>query len=132
MWNRVKSFWRKPFDFCHVKLFLGQSLFLPCFFKNREAAYFFPPHRWGGRGGGHSWPEYLPMGMPHKFCVAGLLTSDIYSKLKKNFYKEHLNVTWEEFLLSKFGLWIDACSSTNNTLHSSGRAVEKTDILFHT
>ena len=72
------------------------------------------------------------MGMPHKFCVAGLLTSDIYSKLKKNFYKEHLNVTWEEFLLSKFGLWIDACSSTNNTLHSSGRAVEKTDILFHT
>ena len=39
----VKSFWGKPFDFCHVKFFWGQSLFLPCFWKNREAAYFFPP-----------------------------------------------------------------------------------------
>ena len=50
MWNGVKSFWGKPFDFCHV-IFLDQSLFHPCFWKNKEAAYFSlrtPPHP--GRG----------------------------------------------------------------------------------
>ena len=39
-------------------------------------------------------------------------------------------MTWEEFLTTKFGLWIDTHSSTENTLHSSGRAVEKSDILL--
>ena len=32
-------------------------------------------------------------------------------------------MTWEEFLTTKFGLWIDSLSSTDNTLHGSGRAV---------
>ena len=32
---------------------------------------------------------------------------------------------WEEFLTTKFGLWIDTRSSTDNTLHGSGKAVEK-------
>ena len=35
-----------------------------------------------------------------------------------------------EFLTAKFGPWIDARSSTDNTLHGSGRAVEKSDILL--
>ena len=39
-------------------------------------------------------------------------------------------MTWEEFLTTKFGLWIDTHSSTENTLHSSGRAVEKSGILL--
>ena len=39
-------------------------------------------------------------------------------------------MTWEEFLTTKFGLWIDTSSSTNNTLHDSGRAVEKSGILL--
>ena len=39
-------------------------------------------------------------------------------------------MTWEEFLTRKFGLWIDTRSSTNNTLHGSGRAVEKSGILL--
>ena len=39
-------------------------------------------------------------------------------------------MTWEEFLTTKFGLWIDTRSSTNNTLHGSGRAVEKSGILL--
>ena len=39
-------------------------------------------------------------------------------------------MTWEEFLTTKFGLWIDMCSSTDNTLHGSGRTVEKSDILL--
>ena len=39
-------------------------------------------------------------------------------------------MTWEEFLKTKFGLWIDTRCSTNNTLHGSGRAVEKSGILL--
>ena len=39
-------------------------------------------------------------------------------------------MTWEEVLTTKFGLWIDARSSTDNTLHGSGRTVEKSGILL--
>ena len=39
-------------------------------------------------------------------------------------------MTWEEFLTTKFGLWIATRSSTDNTLHSSGRAVEKSGTLL--
>ena len=39
-------------------------------------------------------------------------------------------MTWEEFLTTKFGLWIDTRSSTDNTLNGSGRAVEKSGILL--
>ena len=38
-------------------------------------------------------------------------------------------MTWEEFLTTKFGLWIDTRSSTDSTLHGSGRAVEKSGTL---
>ena len=69
-------------------------------------------------------------GMPHELFVAGLQTRDIYPELKKYFYKEHSDVTWEEFLTTKFGLCIDTRSSTDNTLHGSGRAVEKGGILL--
>ena len=41
-------------------------------------------------------------------------------------------MTWEEFLTTKFGLWIDTCLSTDNTLHGSGRTVEKSGILLQT
>ena len=36
----------------------------------------------------------------------------------------------EEFLTTKFVLWTDTRSSTDNTYHSSGRAVEKSGILL--
>ena len=39
-------------------------------------------------------------------------------------------MTWQEFLATKLGLWIDTRSSTDNTLHCSGRAAEKSGILF--
>ena len=39
-------------------------------------------------------------------------------------------MTWEEFLTTTFGLWIDTCSSTDNMLHGRGRAVEKRGILL--
>ena len=36
----------------------------------------------------------------------------------------------EGLLTTKFGLWIDTRSSTDNTLHGSGRTVEKNCILL--
>ena len=69
-------------------------------------------------------------GMPHQLFAAGLQPRGIYPELIKYFYKEHSNVTWEEILTTKFGLWIDTRSSTDNTLHGSGRAVGKSSILL--
>ena len=46
-------------------------------------------------------------GMPHKLFATGLQARDIYPELKKYFYKENSNVTWEEFVTTKCGLWID-------------------------
>ena len=54
----------------------------------------------------------------------------IYPELKKYFYKKHSNVTWEDFLTTKLGLWIDTHSSTDNTFHGSERALKKNGILF--
>ena len=35
--------------------------------------------------------------MPHQLFAAGLQARDIYPELKKYFYKEHSNVTWNNF-----------------------------------
>ena len=69
-------------------------------------------------------------GMPHQLFAARLHNRDIYPELKKYFYKKQSDATWKEFLTKFFGLWIDTHSSTSNTLHGSGRAVEKSDILL--
>ena len=54
--------------------------------------------------------------------VCGWFTGYRYlSGAKKHFYKENSDVTWEEFLATKFGLWIDTRAITDNTLHGSGR-----------
>ena len=68
--------------------------------------------------------------MPHQLFTAVLQARDIYPYLKTYFYKEHSNVTWEEFLKTKFGLRTDTRSSTNNTIHGSARALEKSGILL--
>ena len=39
-------------------------------------------------------------------------------------------MTWEEFLTTKFWLWIDTRLSTDNTFHGSSRAKEKSGILL--
>ena len=39
-------------------------------------------------------------------------------------------MTWEEFLTTKFGLWIGTRLSIDNTIHGSGRIVEKSGILL--
>ena len=69
-------------------------------------------------------------GVPHQLFAAGLQARDIYPEIKKYFYREHSSVTWEEFLTTKFGLWVDTRLSTDNTLHGSGRAVEKSGVLL--
>ena len=46
-------------------------------------------------------------GMPRQLFAVRLRVVDIYLELKKYFYKENSNVTWEDFLTTKFGLWID-------------------------
>ena len=68
-------------------------------------------------------------GLGHQLFKHGLQARDIYPEIKKYFYKEDSHVTWEEFLTTKFGLWIDTRSSTENIPHGSGRAVEKGGIL---
>ena len=50
--------------------------------------------------------------MPNQLFGAGIQARDIYPELKIYFYKEHSNVTWEEFITTKFRLWIDTRSST--------------------
>ena len=68
--------------------------------------------------------------MPHHLFAAGLQAKDIYPELKKYYYKQNSSVTWEEFLTTKFGLWIDTRSSTENAHHGSGRTVEKSSIVL--
>ena len=69
-------------------------------------------------------------GMPHQLFAAGFQARDIYPEIKKYFYREHSNVTWEEFLTTKFGSLVDMRSSTYKTPHGSGRTVKKSDILL--
>ena len=66
--------------------------------------------------------------MPHQLYAAGLQARDNYPELKKYFYKENSNVTWEVFLSTE--LWIVTRSSSDNTLHDSGRTVEKSGMLL--
>ena len=69
-------------------------------------------------------------GMPHKLFVTGLQAREIYPELKKYFYKKNSDVTWKDFLTTKFALWIDTCLSIDYALHGSGRAVKKSRILL--
>ena len=43
---------------------------------------------------------------------------------------EHSNVTWEEVLTTKFRLWVDKRSRTDNVLHGNSRAKVKSRILL--
>ena len=68
--------------------------------------------------------------MLHQLFAGGLQARDIYPELKKYFYREHSNVTLEEFLITKSWLWVDIRSSTDNNLHGNGGIKEKSGILF--
>ena len=67
-------------------------------------------------------------GIPHQLYPGGVLSRNIFPKAKKYFYKPDSDVTWGEFLTTKFGLWIDVRSSNDNQLHGSGRTVERSGI----
>ena len=58
-------------------------------------------------------------GIPRQLFAAGLQAREIYPELSKYFYKENSDATWEDFLTTKFALWIDTRSSIDNTLHGS-------------
>ena len=68
--------------------------------------------------------------MPHQLFVAGLQAREIYPELSKYFYKKNSDVTWEDFLTTKFEKLIDTRLSIDNTLYGSGRAVGKSGILL--
>ena len=68
--------------------------------------------------------------MGHQLFKHRLQARDICPEIKKYFYKENSDVTWDKFLTTKFSLWIDARSSTDKTLHGSGRVVEESGILL--
>ena len=67
----------------------------------------------------------VTIGIPYQLYEGGLQARNIYPELKKCFYKENSDVTWEKFLTTKFALWIDTRSSTDNTLHGSSMIVNK-------
>ena len=67
----------------------------------------------------------MTIGIPHQLYKGGLQVRGIYPEPKKYFYKENSDVTWEEFLATKFALWIDTHLSADNTLHGSGMIVNK-------
>ena len=69
-------------------------------------------------------------GMPYQLFATGLQAREIYPELEKSFYEESSDVTWEDFLTTKFALWIDTRLSIDNKLHGSGRAVEKSGVLL--
>ena len=97
MWNRVKSFWGKPSDFCLVNFWGGQSLFL--LFLKKQAAYFFPPPSGGAFLARIFTDVYMSKFTAElAFCIS---TSPLYSKfdqfqskLVKNCGLMVINLQW--------------------------------------
>ena len=52
-----------------------------------------------------------------------ILPRNMYPKICKKFYQNNSDVLFEEYLTTKYGLWIDTRSSTDDKLHGSGRVV---------
>ena len=69
-------------------------------------------------------------GIPHQLYPGGVLSRDFFPEAKKYFYKPDSDVIWDEFLTTKFGLWIDVRSSNDNRLHGSGKTVERSGVLL--
>ena len=47
----------------------------------------------------------------------------MFPKICKKFYWENSDVAFREYLTTKYGLWIDTRSLTDDKLHGSGKAV---------
>ena len=59
-------------------------------------------------------------GDPHQLFKGAILPRNMYQEICKKFNNY---ISFEDFLTTKYGLWIDTRSSTDNKLHGSGRAV---------
>ena len=59
----------------------------------------------------------------HQLFKGSILPRDMYQEIGKRFLRENSDVSFEEYLTTKYGLWIDTRSSVNNKLHGSGRLV---------
>ena len=60
-------------------------------------------------------------GDPHQLLQGSILPRNMYQEIGKRFLRENSDVSFEEYLTTKYELWIDTRSSTDNKLHSSGR-----------
>ena len=60
---------------------------------------------------------------PYQVYKGGVLPKDIYTEVKRYFHQKHSDVNFEQFLTTKFALWIDTRSSQKTTLHGSGRTI---------
>ena len=69
-------------------------------------------------------------GSPHELFADGILPKDYYIEAKKYFDNINSSVRWSQFLTTKFCLWIDMRSSINNSLHGSGKTVDKSGVLL--
>ena len=69
-------------------------------------------------------------GSPNELYGSGILPRDYYIEAKKYFDNVNSSVRWTDFLTDKFCLWIDMRSSTDNTLHGSGKTVDKSGVLL--
>ena len=69
-------------------------------------------------------------GDPHQLYKGGILPKDYYFEAKKYFDNINSSVRWSKFLTTKFCLWIDMRSSTDNSLHGSGKSIDKSGVLL--
>ena len=51
--------------------------------------------------------------------------TDMYLEICKKFSQDYSDILFGEYLTSKYGLWIDTRSSTNNELHGNGRLINR-------
>ena len=68
-------------------------------------------------------------GIPHQLYPGGVLSRDIFPEAKKYFYKPDSDVTWGEFLTTKFGLWIDVRSS--NDIDSMDLGEQLKEVVYY-
>ena len=60
---------------------------------------------------------------PYEIFKGTTLARNMYPEICKKFYQNNSDVSFKEYLTTKYGLWIDTRSSTDDKLHGSGRVV---------
>ena len=69
-------------------------------------------------------------GDTNQLYKGGILPRHVFTELKKYFYKNHSDIKDEDFLTTKYGLWIDFRSSQENALHGSGKKIKGDEIIL--